>query len=82
MRHIILDLKNGVKNELFGKDLVLTDAPSEILKKVSEEVKISKDVGYPAEEIFIQKVKENGFNIKVVDILESVETYFASADNY
>jgi len=82
MRHIILNLKNGTEDELFGKDLALTNAPKNILEEISLYVKTSTYVGLPAEELFVKKVEEKGYKIEIIDSLDNLEFYFVSADNY
>jgi len=82
MRHIIIDLHNGEENELFGKDLALTDAPKNILKEVSLYIKTSTYTGLSAEEFFIKKITDKGYSIKLVDSLDNMESYIVSADNY
>ncbi len=82
MRHILLDLGNGSKDEIFGKDLASTDAPCELIALIAKEIKTSEYAGIPAEEAFIQKIKEHGYEIKLIASIEEIEMIPVSADSY
>jgi hypothetical protein len=82
MRHILLDLANADKNELFGKDLALTNAPDSILKEISKSIKTSSYVGLPAEEVFIKEVKAKGYEISLLNSLDELDSYIVDAQDY
>ena len=77
MREIVLDLGNGEKEELFGKDVFLTNAPHEILNLLSVEVYFSADIGLPAEEVFINKLQNRGFEIEFSCVADEHYSSFA-----
>jgi len=82
MRYILLDLGNADKDELYGKDIALTDAPKSILEETSNMIKTSTYSGLPAEEVFLKEVTAKGYVIRLINIFDEFESYVASADNY
>jgi len=82
MRYILIDLGNCCADEISGKDLAQTNAPSETLKEISEFVKDSKYAGKPAEEVFIDKVQDAGYEINLIASMEDIEIHSSSAKDY
>ena len=81
-RFIFLDLGNCDIEELNGKDLVQTNAPQELLNSISSQIKESKYAGKPAEEVFIETVVSNGYEVNIISSVEDIEVYSASARDY
>ena len=81
-RFIVLDLGNGGKSELFGKDIATTNADSKTLQELSSKVLYSTYLGIPAEEYFLKLVREEGFEIEIVGVLDELEMISASAKDY
>jgi len=80
MRYVIIDLGNGNENELFGKDLVLTNAPEVIIESVSDEIKTKSYKGFPAEDVFFKEIRDFGYVIKYIKPLDDLEKYSVSMD--
>jgi len=81
VRYILLDLCNGAENELFGKDLFQTNAPTYLLKEAENYVMTLKK-GSTAEDEFIQFITNKGFKIEPIDCLDNLDSFKASNNNF
>jgi len=70
MRHVLVDIGSGYRSDLAGKDLILTNAPAEVLATEALKVNTLSDGPLPAEELFFKNITERGYKIEALLSLE------------
>ena len=81
-RFFLLDYGGFEDDSICGKDLFETNAPKNILKLATEEVRDFKENHHCASELFVEYVEMCGYWAKPVVSLEELPIHGAHNDNF
>ena len=85
MRYVLIDIGSSDTESIYGKDLIRTNAPAEVLKEISKwvwETPEDDTVQPSAEENFFAEIVSRGYQLEVIECLDDVEMYEAIGQGY